>query len=174
MGRYASRSDEQLLAAAAGGDDAAFAAFYRRYVDSIVKFFMRRVADPELAFDLTFQSDRAPAVAWLYGIATNKLRESLRRRRVEVAARERLRLDPVAIVDADIERIEEIASSALPGLDDLVAALHEEQRDAIQARVVEEREYAEIAAELQCSAAVVRQRVHRGLTRLRRGVEELP
>lgn len=42
-----------------------------------------------------------------------------------------------------------------------------EQRQAIEARVVHEREYLEIAQELRCSEALVRQRVSRGLRTLR-------
>ena len=45
--------------------------------------------------------------------------------------------------------------------------LPEEQRHAIHARVLQERDYAEIAGELHCSEAVVRQRVSRGLRTLR-------
>jgi len=36
---------------------------------------------------------------------------------------------------------------------------------------VDEREYAQITAELECSEQLVRQRVHRGLARLRAGLE---
>jgi RNA polymerase sigma-70 factor (ECF subfamily) len=55
---------------------------------------------------------------------------------------------------------EERASVAL-------ARLPEEQQRAINARVVQDRDYAEIAGELRCSEAVVRQRVSRGLRTLR-------
>ena len=48
-----------------------------------------------------------------------------------------------------------------------LAGLPDEQQHAIQARVVEGRDYAEIAGELSCSEAVVRQRVSRGLSTLR-------
>jgi RNA polymerase sigma-70 factor (ECF subfamily) len=48
-----------------------------------------------------------------------------------------------------------------------LAQLSEEQQQAIKAHVVQDRDYADIAAELQCSEAVVRQRVSRGLRTLR-------
>ena len=57
-------------------------------------------------------------------------------------------------------------------LAELLAELPAEQREAITARVVDERPYEEIAATLRCSEAVVRQRVHRGLRRLRQRLEE--
>jgi RNA polymerase sigma-70 factor (ECF subfamily) len=43
-----------------------------------------------------------------------------------------------------------------------------EQWEALVARVIEEREYSEIASSLRCSEMVVRQRVSRGLRTLRR------
>lgn len=107
------RSDEALLEAAARGDDDAFAAFYRRYVPAVTGFFLRRVGDGELAFDLTaetfaavaagcgrFRAGEAPAGAWLFGIAANKLRESLRRGRVEADARRRLGLEAMRLKTA--------------------------------------------------------------------------
>ena len=42
----------------------------------------------------------------------------------------------------------------------------------MQLRIVEERTYPEIAVELRCSEMVVRKRVSRGLSRLRRQLEE--
>ena len=46
------------------------------------------------------------------------------------------------------------------------------QRDAVLARVVDERPYAEIAQEMQCSELLVRQRVSRGLRALRAHIQE--
>ena len=42
------------------------------------------------------------------------------------------------------------------------------EADALRARILEERDYAEIAGRLRCSQAVVRKRVSRALVRLRR------
>lgn len=54
----------------------------------------------------------------------------------------------------------------------LLAALPPDQHAAVRARVLEERGYDEIAAELECSTAVVRQRVSRGLSTLRTHLTE--
>jgi hypothetical protein len=51
-------------------------------------------------------------------------------------------------------------------LEELLAELPEDVMRSVVARV-EERSYDDIAAELRCSQAVARQRVHRGLGRLR-------
>src|SRR5438094_9952338 len=115
------RSDEQLLAATADGDDDAYGAFYRRHLDGVISYLRSRVAAPEHAFDLaaetfaavvvgagTFRGESS-AVAWLYGIARNKLRESLRRGHIEDAARRRLGMEPVWLDDEDLAGVEERA-----------------------------------------------------------------
>jgi RNA polymerase sigma factor (sigma-70 family) len=49
----------------------------------------------------------------------------------------------------------------------LLAELPPDEQVAVRARVIEERDYSEIASELGCSELVVRKRVSRGLSRLR-------
>jgi hypothetical protein len=108
--------DEELLAASTGGDGEAFGVFYARHEDIVLAFFLRRSVNAEIAADLAaetfaqalrsahrFVAGPAPAVAWLFGIARNVLADSLRRGRVEEAARRtertqrpRLRLDSPA------------------------------------------------------------------------------
>jgi RNA polymerase sigma-70 factor (ECF subfamily) len=110
-------------------------------------------------------------LAWLYGIAAKKLSDSRRRGRVEARARRRLALDPIAVEDEDMERIPAIAEAV--DVAAAVASLSEEQRAAVIARVVDEREYAEIAADLACSEMVARKRVSRGLRVLRERLEKL-
>ena len=173
-------TDDALLEAAKRGDGEAFATFYRRHRDLVLAYLRRRVSEPELAFDLAaetfaaalvslrrYESGRGPAAGWLLGIAHNKLLESLRRGRVEAAARRRLRHEPIAVDDADLQAVEERAGAGALALERLLAELPGEQRDAIRARVLDERGYADIAAELRCSPQVVRQRVSRGLRTLR-------
>lgn len=166
------------MAALVAGDADRFSEFYRRHLPAVTAFFARRVRDREAAFDLTaetfaavvvsadrFDRARGPAAAWLLGIAEHKLIDSVRRQRVEADARRRLALEPVVITDADLVCVEEFSHQ--PDLAELVAALPVAHREAVVARVIEERTYPEIAAHLRCSEAVVRQRVHRGLRRLR-------
>lgn len=94
--------------------------------------------------------------------------DSARRGQVEARARRRLGMPPRTLTDADIERIEELIDLASgPSHAALVAGLPPDQREAVLARIIEERSYSEIAIELEVSEAVVRQRVSRGLTALR-------
>lgn len=108
--------------------------------------------------------------AWLLAIARNKLIDSVRRGRVEQAARDRLALDPLEIDDEDIARIENLAANidVAANLEQLLPA---DQHAALRARIVEERDYSDIAKDLRCSEAVVRKRVSRALGTLRARLE---
>jgi RNA polymerase sigma factor (sigma-70 family) len=72
------------------------------------------------------------------------------------------------LTDDAIERIEQLGGTALPLMD----GLPDDQRQAVRARVIDERDYADIAKDLRCSEAVVRKRVSRALGTLRDQLEE--
>jgi len=175
--------DDELLVQSAAGDPDAFVAFYRRHLGAMLGFFLRRTGDPELTADLTaevfaaallaaerYRPGERPALAWLYGIAAHKLADSRRRGRVEDQARRHLALEPLSIDDADLARVEEMADPGAAG--SAVLALPAAQRDAVLARVVHERSYAEIADQMRCSEMLVRKRVSRGLRALRARIKE--
>lgn len=177
--------DRELLRSAANGDDRAFAEFYRRWLPLVTAYHLRRTRSRELAFDLTaetfaaivrdlerFDPARGSPAGWLFEIAEHKLIDSWRRAKVENSARKRLGHEPIVLEDRDLERVEELASLGDARLEQLLSRLPEPQRQALRARILEERSYAEIAAQMDCSEAVVRQRVHRGLSRLRERLKE--
>ncbi len=176
------RTDEQLVQAA-HADEEAFAAFYARFERPVAAFFARAVGRGDVAADLTaevfaealgsaprFDPALGTAAAWLFGIARNVLARSRERGRVEDRARRRLGMPVLALDDEAIAQIEATAADgrALALLGELPA----DQRDAVRARVVDERDYGEIAAELRCSESVVRKRVSRGLAVLRARLSE--
>ena len=178
-------NDDELLARFAGGDAEAFVGFYRRHLAAVLGFFLRRTGDPELTADLTaevfaaaliaaarYRPGERPALAWLFGIAAHKLADSRRRGRVEDEARRRLALGPLAVDDEDLARVEEMAD--VGAADAALAALPAGQRDAVLARVVQERSYAEIAEQMRCSQLLARQRVSRGLRALREQMVQDP
>lgn len=175
------RSDEALLAATPA-EPTAFGEFYERHEDLVLLYFLRRTGSPELAADLTaetfaaaltsaarFKPGPTPAVGWLFGVARNTLAVSRRRGRVEARARRRLGLPPLVLDDDVLERVAAVEHDGLAR--ERLARLPPEQRMAVHARVVDERGYAEIAEEMGCSQAVVRQRVSRGLAALRAQVQ---
>jgi RNA polymerase sigma-70 factor, ECF subfamily len=175
--------DDDLLTRFVDGDAEAFVAFYRRHLPAVLGYFLRRTGDRELTADLTaevfaaallgaerYRPGERPALAWLYGIAAHKLADSRRRGRVEDEARRRLAMEPLVIDDADLARVAEMAD--VGNAENAVLQLPQEQREAVLARVVEERSYAEIATQMRCSELLVRQRVSRGLRALRTRIKE--
>lgn len=182
-----SEPTDAALLAAVPQEPEAFGVFYRRHVTAVLAYLLARTRQPELAADLCaevfataleqanrFDEQRGPARAWLLAMAGSRLIDSIRRGKVEDRARRALGMPPRALTDRDLERIEELVDVQRGGLDaeTLVADLPPDQRQAVLARVVHERDYGDIAAELQVSDAVVRQRVSRGLSVLRARMEE--
>jgi RNA polymerase sigma factor (sigma-70 family) len=179
-------TDGDLLAAVVAGDGQAFATFYRRHLPAVVAFLLRETGDREATADLTAEVFAAvflvarrfrargagSARPWVLGIAKNKLRESRRRGRVEDRARRRLGFEPEQLDDEDLARVDELAASPGTAVLELVEELPERQREAVRSRVLEDREYGEIAVHLECSELVARQSVSRGLARLRDRLRE--
>ena len=176
-------SDERLLAAIAARDGDAFGVFFRRHLSPTVGYLLRETRDREVAADLAaevfsavllsakrYRPERDTAAPWVLAIARNVLGASRRRWRVEDRARRRLGFEPIELDDYDLQRTEELADQR-GGVLALVELLPDDERDAVRARVIDERGYGEIAAEMRCSELVVRKRVSRGLGRLRKQVE---
>ncbi|MHB1468128.1 MAG: RNA polymerase sigma factor [Solirubrobacteraceae bacterium] len=177
--------DGELLAATRAGDAEAFGEFYRRRRALVVAFLGRRAGSAEAAADLlgeTFAAALAATldsgrdlpeepVAWLLTIARNKLLDSFRRGRVEHEARRRLAIAPLELGDEELERIDALIDET-DVVGELARLLPPDQREALIARVLDERDYAAIASELECSEAVVRKRVSRALRTLREAIGE--
>ena len=176
------RTDGDLLRATAAGDRDAFSSLYVRYEPIVAGYLVRRCRDPQLAADLTaetfaaailgargFRDEGQSAVGWLLGIARNLLGRSLRRGAVESRARRRLGMVPVAASDASLERVEALVDNADPRnpLHTALESLPVAQREAIRAHVLDEEPYGALATRMGVSEATLRQRVSRGLARLR-------
>lgn len=178
------QSDEELLGETRPGfAGPAFAEFYRRHERSILAYFSRRVRSADVAADLmseTFAEALASrstfvplgehaAARWLFGIARYTLTGSIRRGQVDSRARDRLRIERPTLDDERLAAIDHLADA--DGLLRALENLPPDQREAIRGYVLEEDDYATLAVRLQCSPAVARKRVSRGLTRLRRSLE---
>lgn len=159
------------------------ARLYRRHATSVLAFLARRTMQPDAAVDLmaeTFaqayrdregfrgESDEQ-ATAWIFGIARHCLASYSRHERVEARALRRLGVQRRALTDVEYERIERLTMLSDVGAQVRVAlaALGEDQRDALRLRVFEERSYPEVARTLGVSEQTARARVSRALRALR-------
>ena len=170
------RSDVELLVAART-DAGAFRELYERYAARIYGYHLRRSQNADAAHDLTAETfaqawvvrgrfrDEAGGSAgpWLFGIARNVLLVSVRQRRLERSASERL-----GVLDAAGAASAEPADSWLDGIDEALAHLPHAQQDAIRLRVLDDLGYDEAADRLDTTPQAVRARVSRGLSALRK------
>jgi len=174
------RSDTELLLASRA-EPVAFVELYRRHAEDVLRYFARRTLDPEAAAELTaetfaeayasrrnYRDTGTNGVAWLYGIARHQLGRFFRTGTIDADARRRIGLSREALPGDDYERIEELVDLApiREALIDALETLREDQRDALQLRVIDGLGYEEVAKRLGCAEAAARQRVSRGLRRI--------
>ncbi|HEX8340085.1 MAG TPA: sigma-70 family RNA polymerase sigma factor, partial [Tepidisphaeraceae bacterium] len=180
MPDFAVISDHDLLCHCHGETDggaahAAFGELARRHVDFVYGVARRQVRDPHLAADVTqtvllVLARKAAAVrspqqlpGWLFQTtryaAANALRQQARRARHERAAAT-LRHEaarPVGGLLTDLEA----------PLNDALARLPANERDAILLRFFKDTDYADLAQKLSITESAARKRVSRGVERLR-------
>jgi RNA polymerase sigma factor (sigma-70 family) len=166
-------SDEALLQASASGDDRAFSELYERHAQTIYNYLFRRLADWPEAEDLTavvfleaFRRRSEVVVVegkllpWLYGIATNVLRNRRRavwRNRHLVA---QLARQPGTDVTPDVAARSEAAEQMRFVLG-RIAKLPRQQQDVIALCVWSGLSYEEAAAALGVPVGTVRSRLSR-------------
>jgi RNA polymerase sigma factor (sigma-70 family) len=158
-----------------------FGVLFERHAEPMLAFFSRRTLDPEAAAELVaetfaeafssrvrFRDQGVDGVAWLFGIGRNLLSRYFRNGAVEARARRRLGMPERRVGESDYERIEELIDFEDIGREvrAALAGLPEEQREAVNLRVIHGRPYREVAEELGCTEATARARVSRSLRRI--------
>jgi len=166
-------SDEWLWQASARGDQRAFSELYERHARTIYNYLFRRLADWSEAEDLTavvfleaFRRRSEVVVVdgkllpWLYGIATNVLRNRRRalwRHRQLVA---QLASQPGIMVTPDVAARAEAAAQMRSVLQ-RVARLPRQQQDVVALCLWSGLSYEEAAAALGVPIGTVRSRLAR-------------
>lgn len=165
------RSDEEALEASLS-EPAKFAVLFERYVDAIYRYLLFRVGD-DTAEDLTaetfarafagrrrYQGDRGSVKAWLYGIATNLVRENRRDEQRQIRALARTDGAVPFSTDSATELAERLRlASAL-------ASLKPEWRNLVLLIGAGGLSYEETAAALHIPIGTVRSRYSRARTQL--------
>ena len=171
----------EALVRSIGTDPVAFTEFYCAHVDEVTRFVARRVADPQLAADLTAEVllaviDAAAAYrgsfggprTWLYGIARNviaaEFRRSAREHRAEslVAGRRLLDADDADRLAEKIDAFQQVRR-----LHEGLQALPEGERAVLELMAVDGLSVAEAAAALNIGQVAARVRLHRARRALR-------
>jgi RNA polymerase sigma-70 factor (ECF subfamily) len=157
-----------------------FGELFDRHATTLFRYLVRRVGVDEaegmlgetfrIAFEkrATYDCTRPSARPWLYGIATNLIARHRRSeaRRIRATARARAsRIDAFDAIDELVATID--ASDLWPQIASAVAALPDEERDALTLYVWEELSYDEIAVALGVPVGTVRSRLNRARRVLR-------
>jgi RNA polymerase sigma-70 factor (ECF subfamily) len=171
--------DDDLWRRIQTGDEAAFTCLYRRHVDAIYNYCFRRLGNWSAAEDTAASvfleawrrtdAEVRPGkvLPWLYGIATNAVRNRRRSDRRRVAA---LRRVPVEVPTPDL------AEDAISRADDerqmktilaRVSALSKHEQDVLALCVWSELSYEDAASALGIPVGTVRSRLARTRARLR-------
>jgi RNA polymerase sigma-70 factor (ECF subfamily) len=164
-------SDEDALAASLT-EPARFAVLFERYVDAIYRYLFFRVGG-DIAEDLTaetfarafagrrrYQVDRGSVKSWLYGIATNLVRENRRDEQRRISALARTDGAVVFSTDTATELAERLR------LANALASLKPEWRNVVLLIGVGGLSYEETAAALHIPIGTVRSRYSRARIQL--------
>jgi RNA polymerase sigma factor (sigma-70 family) len=169
-------------------DPSTFADVYVEYHEQVLRFFARRTLDPETAFDLMAETfaelfahidgfrgeTEEQGRAWMWTVARHQLYRWRERGIVERRSIERLGIPIATLGQVEYERIEDLADlqRVRPQLEQALDQLASEQREALRLRVLEHREYDDIARQCGASPQVIRARVSRGLRQLAKSLAE--
>ncbi|ROO91066.1 RNA polymerase sigma-70 factor (ECF subfamily) [Actinocorallia herbida] len=175
-------TDAGLWEEARGGRAEAFGVLFDRHHRAVYNYCFRRTADWAVAEDLTsvvfletwrrrasVRLERDSLLPWLYGVATNVVRNHRRSLRRHREALGRLPHMPVEDESADVAgRIDD--QRRMRAVLDGIAALPRRYQDVLVLCVWEELSYAEAAAALGVPVGTVRSRLSRARERLREPV----
>ena len=166
-------SDDRLTRRAVGGDERAFAAIFRRYHQSLYRFCLAIVGNPEDAQDalqntmmkvlraLPGEERKIELKPWLYRIAHNESIDLLRRRR------ETNQLDVEQVAPGYGLAEDAATRERLRRLLVDLRELPERQREVLVMREMAGLDFDEIAVALETSGAVARQTLYEARQSLR-------
>ena len=176
-------SSQDLTARARRGDDEAFRLIFERYARPIISFIYDMVGQRELAEELTQETfvraykslnalrDETKLSTWLFGIAKNVARETIRSRYREESK-----------VEIDDERVAELSDGGLPPdsqllnkelsrvIQDALGMLDEDKRVVFTLKVFQQRSYEEIAEITGFSVPKLKTDLHRARAEMRRRI----
>ncbi len=169
--------DEQnLIRLSQAGNQETFARLYDAYIERIYRYVYFRVADEELAEDITsqvflkvweklhtYQAGQSPFMAWLYRIAHNAVIDYYRTRKVSIPLEE---ANPIEVSHADEinERLDLQVKSQ--HLRKALQQLTDEQQQVLLLKFVGGLSTSEIAQQLSKQQGAVRALQMRGLQAL--------
>jgi RNA polymerase sigma-70 factor (ECF subfamily) len=176
-------SSEELVARARNGDDEAFRLIFDRYARPIISFVYDMVGRRELAEELTQETfvrayrnikglrDDTKLSTWLFGIAKNVTRESLRTR---VKDDRKVEIDDDRVMelsDGELTPDYQLLNKELNGvIREALGALDDDKRLVFTLKIFQQRSYEEIAEITGSSIPKLKTDLHRARAEMRRRI----
>jgi RNA polymerase sigma-70 factor (ECF subfamily) len=158
-----------------------FERLYEEHAQPLYAFLVYRTRDQQLAEDVLadtfvrvlrtgwpFDRRKASQKTWVYSIALNILRDHYRREEAERRAMQRRPVDTAERV----EEVEPLPVGEREELAEAMAALSEDEREAIALRYTTDLEIKEIAKLTRSPVSTVEARIYRALGKLRDRMEQ--
>lgn len=167
--------DSDLLRHMARGDEEAFLTFYRRHQGSVYRFALQMSGRAEIAEEVTqdvfmvvmrspkqYDPRRGSLAAYLYGVARNFVLRRLEQDRPYLAALDDPESERAQLAARDADPLSDLTRhERVESLRNAVLALPPAYREVVVLCDLQELDYAEAAAALQCAIGTVRSRLHR-------------
>ena len=176
-------SSADLVARASSGDQEAFRLIFERYSRPVISFVYDLVGDRDLAEELTQETfvrafrglgtlrQETKLSTWLFGIARNVARESLRAR---VRANRHVDLDDKSVLDLSDHNPVPVKQLLSKELNELIqfalAALDDDKRLVFTLKVFQQCSYEEIADITGFSIPKLKTDLHRARSEMRRRI----
>ena len=178
------QSAHDITARARRGDDDAFRLIFERYSRPIISFIYDMVGRRDLAEELTQETfvrayknlgglqDDAKLSTWLFGIAKNVARESLRTRHRDD---QRVEIDADGVMELRDDKLppdRELLDKELNGvIREALAALDDDKRMVFTLKIFQQRSYEEISAITGSSIPKLKTDLHRARAEMRRRIQ---
>lgn len=172
--------DAEVVAAVRGGDEDAFRLLVRRYEDVLYRHALRMTSNPDVATDVVQASfikayrhihrcDPARFGGWIFRIVSNRTKDYLRSR-----SHRDVSLEDAPVQQGEDDPVEDLHRKELRiVIDQSLAQLPAEQREAFVLKHVEGRSYEEMAEMLDASVPALKMRVHRAREALQNLMQEV-
>jgi RNA polymerase sigma-70 factor, ECF subfamily len=175
-------SSADLVTRACQGDQEAFRLIFERYSRPVISFIYDQVGDRELAEELTQETfvrayrslralrEEAKLSTWLFGIAKNVARESLRAR----ARHDHVDLDSTTVLDLSDQAPAPVNQLLNKELNEVIrrslALLDDDKRLVFTLKIFQQCSYEEIAEITGFSIPKLKTDLHRARTEMRRRI----
>ena len=170
-----SHSDDDLLRLISKGHEPAFVEFYRKHQRAVYRFALHMSGKTEIAEEVTqevflavmkaakqYDSNRGPAISYLYGIARNFVLRCLDRERPYVTALEDAENEQVLATADERDLLSDLTQNErLESLRKAVLALPPAYREVVVLCDLQEMDYTAAALALGCAIGTIRSRLHR-------------